>query len=166
MASSPSSTPVAVTRQVVVFDLNGESYAVAITAVQEIIRYTTPRSVSGSDPSVRGVINLRGRIIPVCDLKLALALTPGEDPDTANKIVVVESGAGVVGIVVDSVAEVLTLTDRELDAVPDSAGHTASVDGVAKVGDRLILLLAPDRLFEGSLLADLDAAGEDLAEAA
>lgn len=167
MAHTPAAGPSASTRQVVVFVLNDESYAVDITAVQEIIRFAPPRSVSGSDAAVRGVINLRGKIIPVCDLKWGMGLGGREDPETA-KIVVVESDAGVAGLIVDDVAEVLTLTGRELDAVPGYAAHASFVDGVAKVGDRLILLLAPERLFAGTLLGDVesDEVPEDVARAA
>ena len=133
-------------RQVVVFELQGETYAVGIQHVQEIIRYTLPRSVSGTDPAIRGVINLRGKIIPIIDMKMRLAIDGVIDPESA-KIVVVETSVGVAGIIVDEVAEVRTLDASSLDVVPDFAAHAAFVDGVAKVGDRLILLLEPDSLF-------------------
>ena len=137
-------------RQVVVFDLNAETYAVGITQVQEIIRYAKPRTVSGTDHAIRGVINLRGKIIPVVDLKARLGLPAALDTDNA-KIVAVETAGGVAGMIVDDVAEVLTLDDADLDGVPDFAQHAHYVEGVAKVGDRLILLLQPDALFDVEL---------------
>jgi purine-binding chemotaxis protein CheW len=138
--------------QVVVFGLGEERYATDVTRVQEIIRWTEPRSVSSSLPAVRGVINLRGKIIPVCDLQTCLGAAASA-PDEESKIVVVETAVGVCGLIVDEVHEVRTLDTSELDEVPEHASHAGFVDGIAKVGDRLIILLEPDRLF-GSALDD------------
>jgi|1186.fasta_scaffold100700_2 purine-binding chemotaxis protein CheW len=148
----------AAARQVVVFDLAGEPYAVDIRRVREIIRYTRPRSVAGASASIRGVINLRGVIVPVADLKARLGVPPGLDEARA-KIVLVETGDGVAGMIVDDVAAVQTLTDDLVDEVPATAGCAAFLDGVARVGDRLLVLLDPDALFAGEF-------GDDLAEAA
>jgi len=138
--------------QVVVFGLGEERYATDVTRVQEIIRWTEPRSVSSSLPAVRGVINLRGKIIPVCDLKTCLgAVASAADED--SKIVVVETAVGVCGLIVDEVHEVRTLDTAELDEVPEHASQAGFVDGIAKVGDQLIIMLEPDRLF-GSALDD------------
>ena len=148
----------AAARQVVVFDLAGEPYGVDIRRVREIIRYTPPRTVAGAAPSIRGVINLRGAIVPVGDLKARLGVPPVLDEARA-KIVLVETGAGVAGIIVDDVAAVQTLTDDLVDEVPPTAGCAAFVDGVARVGDRLLVLLDPDALFAGEF-------GDELADAA
>ena len=137
-------------RQVVVFGLGEERYATDVTRVQEIIRWTEPRSVSSSLPAVRGVINLRGKIIPVCDLQTCLGATSSA-PDEDSKIVVVETAAGVCGLIVDEVHEVRTLDEVELDQVPEHASQAGFVDGIAKAGDQLIVLLEPDRLFGGAL---------------
>jgi purine-binding chemotaxis protein CheW len=145
-------------RQVVVFGLGEERYATDVTRVQEIIRWTEPRSVSSSLPAVRGVINLRGKIIPVCDLDACLGATSSAD-DADSKIVVVETAAGICGLIVDEVHEVRTLDSAELDHVPDHASQAGFVDGIAKAGDQLIVLLEPDRLFGGAL----DVAGFALA---
>ena len=77
------------TRQLVIFSLGSEEYALPITRVQEIIRYSEPRSVASQTPWIRGVINLRGNIVPVCDLaeRLGLGL---ERPESA-KIVILET---------------------------------------------------------------------------
>ncbi len=145
-------------RQVVVFGLGEERYATDVTRVQEIIRWTEPRSVSSSLPAVRGVINLRGKIIPVCDLDACLGAVSSA-PDEDSKIVVVETSAGVCGLIVDEVHEVRTVDEVELDQVPEHASHAGFVDGIAKAGDQLIVLLDPDRLFGGAL----DSAGLALA---
>jgi purine-binding chemotaxis protein CheW len=137
------------TRQLVIFSLGSEEYALPITRVQEIIRYTEPRSVASQTAWIRGVINLRGKIVPVCDLaaRLGLAL---ERPEAA-KIVIVETAVGTAGVIVDDVDEVLTVTPEQLEDVPTA--DAAYVDAVAKVGERLAILLNPDGLFAGVKIA-------------
>ena len=84
-------------QQLVVFSLGAEEYALPIGEVQEIIHYTEPRSVASKAPWIRGVISLRGKIIPVCDLatRLGVASNAGE----ASKIVVVERESGIAGVI-------------------------------------------------------------------
>ena len=142
-------------QQLVVFTLGKEEYGLPITQVQEIIRYAAPRTIPSSSPTVRGVINLRGKIIPVCDLKLRLGLTDA-DPDDA-KIVIVESGGMTAGIVVDEVDEVITVGDEQLE--PPPGGEVGYIEAVAKVGDRLLVLLDTAAVLAGEGLdADLLAA--------
>ena len=139
----------ATTRQLVIFSLGSEEYALPITRVQEIIRYTAPRSVSSQTPWIRGVINLRGKIVPVCDLAERLGLTH-ERPEAA-KIVIIETEAGAAGVIVDDVDEVLTVSPDQLEDVPTA--DASYVDAVARVGDRLAILLNPDGLFAGVQIA-------------
>jgi purine-binding chemotaxis protein CheW len=136
-------------QQLVIFSLGVEEYALPITQVQEIIRYTEPRAVASEDPSIEGVISLRGKIVPVCNLASRLALS-GERADNA-KIVIVETAGGTAGITVDEVQEVLTLEEGQLDAVP--AAGTDFIEAVAKIGTRLVVLLNADGIFAGEALA-------------
>ena len=133
------------TRQLVIFSLGSEEYALPITRVQEIIRYTEPRIVASRTAWVRGVINLRGKIVPVCDLAERLGL--GLERSPVAKIVIVETATDTAGIIVDEVEEVLTVDDAQLDAVP--AADSTYVDAIAKLGDRLAILLNPDGLLAG-----------------
>jgi purine-binding chemotaxis protein CheW len=127
-------------RQLVVFSLGDEEYALPITQVHEIIRFTEPRSVASSDPSVRGVISLRGKILPVYDLATRLGV---EHADVAEaKIVIVETGDEMAGVVVDDVEEVITIGASQLDEAPTAGGR--AIDGIAKIGDRLVVLLDPE----------------------
>jgi purine-binding chemotaxis protein CheW len=137
------------TRQLVVFSLGEEEYALPITQVQEIIRYQEPRAVASEIPWIRGVISLRGKIIPVCDLAARLGLD-AERTESA-KIVVVEARSGSAGIVVDDVDEVLTIEEEQLDGVPVSGADF--IEAIAKVGDRLVVLLNPDGIFTGTEIA-------------
>ena len=128
--------------QLVVFSHGGEQYALPIAAVSEIIRHATPRSVASGDPGVRGVIGLRGKIIPILDLADRLGLPPalGE----SGKIVILDTDRGQVGVIVDDVDEVVTVADDQLDDVP-TAGD--AIDGVAKLEDRLVMLLDATSLY-------------------
>ncbi|QEC46847.1 chemotaxis protein CheW [Baekduia soli] len=143
-------------RQLVVFSLGDEEYALPITQVHEIIRFTEPRSVASSDPSVRGVISLRGRILPVYDLATRLGLDhPGEVTDA--KIVIVETADDMAGVVVDDVEEVITVDLEALEDAPTAGGR--AIDGIAKIGDRLVVLLDPEGIVgAGPVSADAAAA--------
>jgi purine-binding chemotaxis protein CheW len=118
------------TQQLVIFSLAGEEYALPITRVQEIIRYSQPRSVASSFPWIRGVINLRGKIVPVCDLAMRLGVS--HTHADAAKIAVVETNGGTAGVIVDTVEEVLTVTNDQIESV--ASADSEYVDGVAKLG--------------------------------
>src|SRR3954462_8499782 len=133
-------------QQLVVFSLGDEEYALPITQVQEIIRSPEPRAVASEERWLKGVIRLRGKIIPVCDLAARLGRAT-ERADGA-KIVIVETDGGTAGVIVDDVEEVLTLDHDQLDAVP--AAGTEFIEGIAKIGDRLVVLLSPDGIFAGA----------------
>jgi purine-binding chemotaxis protein CheW len=130
-------------RQLVVFSLGEEEYGLPVTQVQEIIHYTTPRAVSSDAAWIQGVISLRGKIIPVADLASRLGLSA--ERSDSGKIVIVESGSITAGVIVDDVEEVLTIDDSQLDAVP--ASGSAAIDSIAKIDDRLIVVLDIDGLF-------------------
>ncbi|HEV7495149.1 chemotaxis protein CheW [Baekduia sp.] len=142
-------------RQLVVFSLGEEEYALPITQVHEIIRYTEPRSVASSDPSVRGVISLRGKILPVYDLATRLGV---EHADVSEaKIVIVETAQDMAGVIVDDVEEVITIAAEQIGEAPTiGIGPTHPIDGIAKIGDRLVVLLDPDRLV-GAAAVTVDA---------
>ena len=142
-------------RQLVVFSLGDEEYALPITQVHEIIRYTEPRSVASSDPSVRGVISLRGKIIPVYDLATRLGMAHAESVADA-KIVIVETADDMAGVVVDDVEEVITIDGDALDEAPTAGGR--GIDGIAKIGDRLVVLLDPEGIIGRSDLVEADVA--------
>jgi purine-binding chemotaxis protein CheW len=139
------------TRQLVVFSLGEEEYALPITQVHEIIRWTDPRNVASDEAWVRGVISLRGKIVPVYDLAARLGLL-AERPEHA-KIVIVQTGTDMAGVIVDDVEEVLTVDVDQLDTVP-AAGDPA-IEAIAKIEQRLVVLLDPVGLF-GNAVVDAD----------
>jgi purine-binding chemotaxis protein CheW len=143
----------AISRQLVVFSLGEEEYALPITQVHEIIRFAEPRSVASADPSVRGVISLRGKILPVYDLATRLGL---DHAGTAEaKIVIVETAEDMAGVVVDDVEEVITIGGDQIDEAPLAGGR--AIDGIAKVGDRLVVLLDPEGIVGGDTRNGADA---------
>ncbi len=128
-------------QQLVVFSLGSEEYALPIGSVHEIIRFTEPRSVASDAAWIRGVIGLRGKIIPIFDLASRLQLD-GSEP---GKIVIVESSTGQVGVMVDEVEEVLTVSTAQLEDVPTASSE--AIEAIAKIDDRLVILLNPEGLF-------------------
>jgi purine-binding chemotaxis protein CheW len=147
--SAPGTNAAGVTgdrRQLVIFSLGGEQYALPIQEVNEIIRYTEPRSVVSGSAWIRGVIGLRGKIIPIYDLGARLGLMVESAPE---EIVIVDCDDHQVGIMVDDVDEVITVSADDLDEMP--GGGSECVQGIAKLGDRLVMLLDPAGLFSTEL---------------
>src|ERR671937_491616 len=134
-------------QQLVVFQLGAELYAVEIARVHEIIRLQAVTRVPRAPSFVEGVINLRGKVIPVVDLRRRFGL-PNADHTRASRIVVVELGDQVVGIVVDGVSEVLRVNTATVEPPsPVVAGIDSEyLHGIAKLSDRLVILLDLDRI--------------------
>lgn len=145
-------------RQLVCFQLAEGSYALDIKFVREINRLTDVTAIPTAPDFVEGIINLRGTIVPVVNLGLRFGLAATEHSKDA-RIVVIESDGHTLGVVVDEVSEVLRLSGDEIepaDNMTSSGIDVEFVDGVGKVGERLILLLAPDKLFTEEEQAALD----------
>jgi purine-binding chemotaxis protein CheW len=136
-------------RQLVVFRLGAEEFALPIESVREVIRHAEPRSVNAAQPWLRGVISLRGTVLPVCDLAGRLGRPSGAAGDA--KIVIADTGAGLAGIVVDDVAEVLAVEEARVEPLP-AAGDDA-LAGVVDLGGRLLVVLDVQRLLAGVELA-------------
>lgn len=131
-----------------VFRVDGREQALPVEHVVEVVRMVAATPLPEAPAWVVGVIDFRGRVIPLIDVRRRLGALPRE-PDLATPIVVVRVGEVAAGLVVDEVVEVLALPDEAVDP-PASA---TAVCRVARSGDRLILVLDPQRLCEGS--ADL-----------
>ena len=127
--------------QIVVFKLGQEDYGIEINQVREIIRKREITPVPRQPTYVEGVINVRGTIIPVVNLKKRFGL-PG-DPSTQPHTIIVESGRGLVGILVDSVSEVIRVPGDRIHPPPSvSIGVDAQyLRGICRVSDRLLIYL-------------------------
>lgn len=133
--------------QLVVFKLGNEEYGVQITQVKEINRLTTATKVPKSPSFVEGIINLRGQIIPIIDLKKRFDLELTEYTGEA-RIIVIQVGAQTFGIKVDAVSEVLRINTDTIENAPEivSGIDAQYITGVAKEGERLLILLDLDKL--------------------
>jgi purine-binding chemotaxis protein CheW len=132
--------------QLVGFRVGGEEFAIDILRVQEIIRTQQLTRVPNSPESMEGVMNLRGKIIPVIALRRRFGLEEIA-PDKQNRIVVIEIQGAVLGFIVDAVSEVLRIPVDTVQPPPRlGVVEREYVSGVGKIGDRLLILLDTDRL--------------------
>ncbi len=130
----------------VTFHLGREEYGVEIGSVQEIIRATDITPVPGAPPHVRGVINLRGKIIPVVDIRKRFGL-PDAAAGDAQRTVVVELGDKRIGMLVDSVSQVIKVPAGVVEEIPEEATTVDDnyIQGVGKLENRLIIILDLNR---------------------
>lgn len=128
--------------QLVSFNLDREEFAIDILAVQEIIRMVNITKVPKSPPFVEGVINLRGNIIPVIDLRKRFGMETREY-SKETRIIVVDIDGNTIGLIVDSVSEVLRLPAGTVEPPPSVVSNIESeyINGVGKLDDRLLILL-------------------------
>jgi len=133
--------------QLVTFTLGQEEYAVDILKVQEINRMKEITRVPNSPSYVEGVINLRGKVIPVVDLRKKFDLVEKEN-DEQSRIMIMDIQGITMGLVVDSVSEVLRIPSNTVEPTPPMASNISAefIKGIAKLEDRLIILLDMDRL--------------------
>ena len=134
--------------QVVGFYLGEDEYALFIHKVREIYAMTEIRKVPKAPQFVEGVINLRGTIVPIIDLRKRFDLA-ANDSKQAAKILIVELGKNLVGMIVDNVSEVMKFYTDEIEKAPPMFSANISsqyVQGVAKLNDKLIILLDIEKL--------------------
>ncbi|MFO7749534.1 MAG: chemotaxis protein CheW [Desulfobacteraceae bacterium] len=144
------------------FILKEESYGIGILKVKEIIGMMPITSVPRTPDFVKGIVNLRGKVIPVLDLRLKFGMEPMDYTDRTCIIVVELDKDGetiMVGIVVDAVSEVLTIKEEEIEETPAFGARieTAYIMGMAKVDQGVKILLDIDRVLSGD---EVDALGK------
>jgi purine-binding chemotaxis protein CheW len=150
--------------QVVGFRIGEETFGVRIGSVREIVRVPEITSVPNAQETIEGVINLRGKIIPVMDLRKRFGQTDIQ-PDKKNRILVVELENKLVGLIVNSASEVLKIPPSEIES-PGSLfadGESSYVTGVGKLKGRLIILLDLGKLLHQRELKKLEEAAEPVA---
>lgn len=136
--------------QLVTFSIGEEEFGVDILKVQEIIRTMEITKVPRAPAFVEGVINLRGKVIPIIDLRRRFGLQ-SRNHDKHTRIIVIEISNMIVGFVVDSVSEVLRIPANTVEPPPPVVAGLESeyISGVGKLEDRLLILLDLDRLLSG-----------------
>ncbi len=142
--------------QLVTFNMGTEEYAVDILKVQEINRMTEIAKVPNAPHYVEGVINLRGRVIPVVSLSKRFSFSEKEQ-DEQSRIIIMDIQGITIGVIVDSVSEVLRIPSNTVDPAPSVATElgTEFIKGIAKMEDRLIILIDMDLLIERSESVDM-----------
>jgi purine-binding chemotaxis protein CheW len=148
-------------REFLTFTLGKESYAIDILKVQEIRGYETPTRIANAPEFIKGVINLRGHIVPIVDMRLKLGV--GEARYDNNTVVIVLNILKrVVGIVVDSVSDVITLAADAIKPPPEFGAtlKTEYIVGLASVGEELLILVDIERLMGSRDMQLVDAATE------
>ena len=143
------------------FTLGNEEYAIDILKVQEIRGYETPTMIANAPPFIKGVINLRGVIVPIVDLRIKFSL--GKVEYTPFTVVIILNVAGrVVGVVVDSVSDVISLTPVEIRPAPEFSGtfDTKYILGLASQEARMMIVTDIERLMSSADMELIDSATE------
>jgi len=153
-------------RQLVVFQLGGEGYCVDISKVREINRVVDITKIPESPEFVEGVINLRGQIIPIIDLRKRFGLTIESERsgNADNRIMVVETNGNIVGFIVDAVREVLRISNENIEPTPDLVSSDIDrqyIEGVATINNRLLIIVNADYIFATHELKALDTINTD-----
>ena len=142
--------------QWVTFKLDNESYGINVMRVQEVLRYTEIAPVPGAPSYVLGIINLRGNVVTVIDTRRRFGLADAEITD-ATRIVVMESSSQVMGILVDSVAEVVYLKASEIETAPNVGNEESAkfIQGVCNKNGELIILVEFDKMLSDQEWAEI-----------
>ena len=136
--------------QYLTFTLGAEEYGVEILKVQEIKGYSAITPIPNTPSYVKGVMNLRGSIIPIVDLRAKLAMAEAAY-NQFTVIIVVRVGTKTVGVVVDAVSDVLNIPLKDIQPTPDFGSQVDArfISGLAKAGDRLVVLLEIEKVLAG-----------------
>jgi purine-binding chemotaxis protein CheW len=143
--------------QWVTFRLGDETYGVNVMQVQEVLRITEIAPVPGAPDYVVGIINLRGNVVTVIDTRKRFGLYPKE-PDDSSRIVIIEAEDQVIGILVDSVAEVVELRSSEIESAPNVGNEESSrfIQGVTSRNGELLILVDLNRFLSDEERAELE----------
>ena len=142
------------------FRLGGESYGIEILKVQEIRGYEAPTAIANAPAFIKGVINLRGVIVPILDLRIKFQLSEARY-DEFTVVIILNVAGRVVGVVVDSVSDVLTLASDAISPTPEFASATFDtkyITGLGTVDEQMIILLDIEKLMTGADMALVDSA--------
>jgi len=144
-------------RQCVTFRLDEEIYGINVMLVQEVLRVTDIAPVPGAPNYVIGIINLRGNVVTVIDTRMRFGLPPREFDDT-TRIVIIETENQTVGIVVDSVSEVVDIYSNEIETAPNVGNDETAryIEGVVSRGEELLILVDLNKLLTDDEWAEMN----------
>lgn len=134
-------------REYLTFRLGEEEYGIDILKVQEIRGYEQPTRIANAPSFIKGVVNLRGVIVPIIDMRLKFGLGSAEYNDF-TVVIILNLGARVVGMVVDSVSDVMELSPEQIRDTPeiDSVVDSSYITGLGTLNDRMLILIAIEKL--------------------
>ena len=134
-------------REYLTFRLDQEEYGIDILKVQEIRGYEKPTRIANAPAFIKGVVNLRGTIVPIVDMRLKFNCAQAEY-NSFTVVIILNLGHRVVGIVVDSVSDVMELAQENIQAAPevDATIDSSAVVGLGSVGERMLILLDIEKL--------------------
>jgi len=141
--------------QWVTYQLEDETYGINVMQVQEVLRITEIAPVPGAPDYVIGIINLRGNVVTVIDTRRRFGLTSKESDDQ-TRIIIVEVNGNVIGMLVDSVAEVVYLHQSEIDTAPNVSSDDSSrfIQGVCSREENLLILVDVDKFLTEEEISD------------
>ena len=141
-------------REYLTFRLGEEEYGIDILKVQEIRGYEQPTRIANAPSFIKGVVNLRGVIVPIVDMRLKFGLGSAEYNDF-TVVIILNLGARVVGMVVDSVSDVLELEGDHIKAAPEFNGaiDATFITGLGTLNDRMLILIEIERLMSAADMA-------------
>ena len=147
-------------REFLVFTLGDEQYGIDILKVQEIRAYEKITSIANTPDFIKGVMDLRGIIVPIVDLRIKFALESIEHDDQ-TVVIVVDVGSQVIGLVVDAVSDVMTFSAEEIKPAPTYSMSLSSdyIEGLASRDDQMTVLMDVEALLSSRELAMLDQTG-------
>lgn len=140
-------------QQLVVFALDDEKYAVPISQVREIIMYQGVTKIPASVPCLEGIINLRGKVIPV--ITLAKKLNKSMQIAADYKVVIIENKVQDFGIIVTEITQVLTINESQIEFPPSLVGNNKCIKGIGKTDTQLLILLDLQNLLDEQELDDV-----------
>jgi purine-binding chemotaxis protein CheW len=138
-------------REFLAFKLGAEEYGIDILRVQEIRSYEEPTRIANAPAFIKGVVNLRGVIVPIVDMRLKFNLETA-NYDNFTVVIVLSIGTRVVGMVVDAVSDVITLTQEQLRPVPEFNSSIASdhLLAIGAIDQRMLILVDIEKLMAGA----------------
>lgn len=136
------------------FHLNGEDYGIAIQHVIEIIGIQKITRIPDMPVFIEGIINLRGRVIPVMDVRLKFGM-PETEHDDRTCVIVIQVGESITGLIVDRVKEVLEIPEGRIEPPPRTSRDDGYILGIGKVAEEVKILLDVERLVSEEALEEL-----------
>lgn len=159
-SAAPARTPMTGTpggSEYLTFTLGSEEYGIDILKVQEIRSYEGVTRIANAPPFIKGVVNLRGIIVPIVDMRIKLALGHPEY-DAFTVVIILNVSGRIVGMVVDSVSDVIALDADQIRPAPDFAASfdTTYITGLGTVDDRMLILVDIEQLMRSPDMALVD----------